>query len=515
MLERIIQAVSPGWALSRQRDRLALGAISKIANRYDGGRVTRRTQGWLPQDATPTTLIDSDLPMLRARARDLVRNNPYASAGLDILVGYQVGTGIVPQSQTGDDALDTAANELWARWAPFADGAGRHDIYGLQAQAARTRSEAGESLVLLRPLPAAEARRTGTPVPLALHVWEPDHLDLTPGFAARDAEIVQGVRLDQWGRPLAYRIRTTHPAAPIANQDTVEIPARYLLHLYRQDRPGQLRGVPDLAPVMTRLRMLDEYEDATLAQAIVQACVAAFVRSGAPAGQSPLSAPAGSNATDGNGNAIPPTRRVTPGMIERLFPGEEVDFLTPSGSGAFSEFAGHQLRAVATGLGLTYDLVTGDLSQANYSSLRAGRLAFKRRLEQAQWLMLVPRLCQPVWDAFIAAAQADGALPDRPGPWPVEWAPPRFEMVDPLKDTAAIRDQLRLGLITWGQAVAEMGWDAKRQAEEIARWNATHDRLKLVLDGDPRRTAKSGSAQDAAQNAALEGAGAVTDRDTE
>lgn len=504
MLERAIQVISPAWALKRAQQRAALGAIAGIVNRYDGGRVTRRTQGWLPQDATPTTLLDADLPLMRARARDLVRNNPYASAGLDMLVSYQVGTGIVPQSQTGDDALDAAANELWARWAPFADGTGRHDIYGVQAQAARTRAEAGESLVLLRPMPAAEARRTGTPVPLALHVMEPDHLDLTPGFSARDNEVVQGVRLDKWGRPLGYRIRTTHPAEPLADWETVEIPARFLLHLYRQDRPGQLRGAPDLAPVMTRLRMLDEYEDAALAQAIVQACVAAFVTSGAPAGQSPLAPPAGSTATDSNGNPIPPTRRISPAMIERLLPGEEVDFLTPSGAGPFAEFATHQLRAVATGLGLTYDLLTGDLRQANYSSLRAGRLAFKRRLEQAQWLLLVPRLCQPVWDAFIAAAQAEGALPLRPGPWPVEWAPPRFEMVDPLKDTAAIRDQLRLGLITWGQAVSEMGWDAKRQAEEIKRWNAVHDELGLILDGDARRTAKSGSAQDVAQNAVIE-----------
>ena len=198
------------------------------------------------------------------------------------------------------------------------------------------------------------------------------------------------------------------------------------------------------------------------------------------------------------------TRAVAPGMVERLLPGEDVSFLTPSGSGPFAEFARHQLRAIATGFGLTYDLVTGDLSQANYSSLRAGRLAFKRRLEAAQWLLLVPQLCQPVWDAWVRAAQTDGALPLRDGPWPVEWAPPRFEMVDPLKDTTAIQQQLRLGLITWGQAVAEMGWDAERQAAEIARWNAAHDDAGLVFDGDARRVGKSGTAQDAAQLAAIE-----------
>jgi lambda family phage portal protein len=505
MLEAALRAIAPRWALQRAQSRAALQALDGIRQRYEGGRVTRRTKDWMPQDATPEVLISADLSMLRARSRDLVRNNPYASAGLDIAVAYQVGTGIVPQSRTRDATLDAQANALWEAWAPRADGAGRHHVYGIQAQAARARAEAGEVLVLLRQMPAAEMRQRNVPVPLAVHVLEADHIDGTLGFRALDDGVVQGVRLDRWGRPLGYRFRVEHPGGELASWQTVEIPATNMLHLFRQDRPGQVRGVPDLAPVMTRLRMLDEYEDAALAQAIVQACVAAFVTSPAGAGAGPFeTAAANADGSPAGGARGAHTRRVAPGMIERLLPGEDVEFLTPSGAGPFAEFARHQLRAVATGLGLTYDLITGDLSQANYSSLRAGRLAFKRRLEQLQWTLLVPGLCQPIWDAFVTAAQAVGALPPRSGPWPVEWAPPRFEMVDPLKDTAAIQQQLRLGLITWGQAVAEMGWDPQRQADEIAAWNENHDERGLILDGDSRRTARGGAAQDAAQNAAIE-----------
>jgi lambda family phage portal protein len=493
MLEAAIRALAPRWALERAQARAALGAISAIEQRYEGGRVTRRTQGWVPADAAPEVLVSADLPLLRSRSRDLVRNNPYASAGLDILTSYEVGTGIVPQSKTGDAAADKAANALWSEWAPHADGAGRQHIYGLQAQVARSRAESGEALVMLRPMPAAEARRRNTPVPLAVHVYEGDHIDTMQAYRGVDDGVVQGVRLDRWGMPVSYMFRPDHPGQNLASFETVEIPARFMLHIFKQDRPGQVRGVPDFAPVITRLRMLDEYEDATLAKAIVQACVAAFVTSEADDSAGPMES--GDTAR---------TRRMSPGMIERLMPGEGVEFITPSGDGAFAEFARHQLRAVATGLGLTYDLITGDLSQANYASLRAGRLAFKRRLEQRQWTLFVPRLCQPIWDAFVAAAQAEGRLPLRQGAWPVEWAPPRFEMVDPLKDTMAIQQQLRLGLITWGQAVAEMGWDATQQAEEIAAWNANHDDRGIILDGDPRRTAKAGAAQDAAQNAAVE-----------
>lgn len=495
MFDSLIRAVAPGWALSRAQSRLAEKRLGEITARYDGARVSRRTRGWLAPNTSANAETRDGLVMLRARSRDLVRNNPYASAGISTLVGYQVGTGIVPRSNTGNDAWDQQANALWEAWAPMADAGKRHDVYGLQALAARTRSEAGEALVVARPLSDAEARRRGLPVPLLLHVLEPDHIDagvhslLTPG-------VVQGVELDAYGAPAFYRLLPSHPGDETMPSESVRVPAEYVRHIYRQTRPGQVRGVPDLAPVMTRLRLLDEYEDAVFMQQLSQSVVAAFVTSSADAGTGPMEA-----VPDG---ATPGVKSLSPGMIERLMPGEDVEFLTPSGTGPFAEFARHQLRAVATGLRLTYDLLTGDMSQANYSSLRAGRLAFKRQLEQDQWLMLVPQLCVPMWDAFIAAAQRAGHLPQVAGKWPATWAPPHFEMVDPLKDTAAIREQLRLGLITWGQAVSEMGWDAEQQAVEIAKWNAKHDDAGLVFDGDARRTANSGAAHDAAQIAAVE-----------
>lgn len=495
MLDALIRTISPGWALSRKQARMAEAQLARIEAKYEGARVSRRTRGWNAPNTSANIETRDDLTRLRSRSRDLVRNNPYASAGLSTLVSYQVGNGIVPQSRTGDAAMDKAANDLWAEWSVNADAGRRHDIYGLQSLAARTRAEAGEVLVVKRPLSVPEARRRGMRVPLVLHVLEPDHLDtmvnapLTPG-------IVQGVELDPFGAATGYRIWPTHPGDQIAPVQSVTVPARYMLHVYRQTRPGQVRGVPDLAPVMTRLRLLDEYEDAVFMQQLSQSVVAAFVTSSAEAGTGPLEA-----APDGS---TPGVKSLSPGMVERLLPGEGVEFLSPSGNGPFAEFARHQLRAIATGYRMTYDLLTGDLSQANYSSLRAGRLAFKRQLEQDQWLMLVPQMCGPIWQAFIAAAQEAALLPPRAGDWPVEWAPPHFEMVDPLKDTMAIKEQLRLGLLTWGQAVAEMGWDPEKQAAQIAEWNAKHDDAGLIFDGDARRVAAAGSAHDAKQIAAIE-----------
>jgi len=172
MLDALIRTISPGWALSRKQSRMAEARLARIEAKYEGAKVTRRTRGWVAPNTSANVETRDDLERLRSRSRDLVRNNPYAAAGLSTLIGYQVGTGIVPQSRTGDVALDAHANALWEKWGAMADAGQRHDIYGLMALAARTRSEAGEALIVMRPLSAAETRRRGSPVPLALHVLE-------------------------------------------------------------------------------------------------------------------------------------------------------------------------------------------------------------------------------------------------------------------------------------------------------------------------------------------------------
>jgi lambda family phage portal protein len=498
-IERALAGLAPRWAAERLRARIAVDAL---ARHYEGAQVDRRTRHWRTPARSANADIIPALHRLRNRSRDLVRNNPYASAGLDMIVAYQVGTGIEPRSATGVRALDDAANRLWREWVDAADLEGGLDLYGLMALAARTRAEAGEALVWLEQMPAASARARALPVPLQIRLLEPDYIDTT-----HESTVVQpdrsriraGVEIDGNGRARAYFLHPEHPGeittavAPRAER----IDAARLLHLFRRIRPGQIRGVPDLAPVMSRLRQLDEYEEAAIEQAKVQACLGVFVTSPAGPAQSTL----GVSSVDETGRR---DETLAPGMIGYLSPGEDVQVVAPSGAGGFSEFARHQLMAVAAGFGLTYDLLTGDLTQANYSSLRAGRQAFRRRLEAAQWQMLIPGLCEPLWNAFIRAAQLAGRLPPRAEAWRAEWHPPRLEFVDPLKDAQAEVMMVRAGLKTMPQALAELGRDPVAHVAEAREWNERVDDAGLILDSDPRRTARTGTAHDAAQNAAVE-----------
>ena len=180
-----------------------------------------------------------------------------------------------------------------------------------------------------------------------------------------------------------------------------------------------------------------------------------------------------------------------------------VEVVNPSGGGSHAAFARRALEAAAVGAGLTYDQVSGDLTQANYSSLRAGKIEFRRLCEQVQYGMLIPMLVRPVAERF----HAQGALLGLWGaemPAEVSHVPPAHEMIDPLKDTTALIAQVRAGFVPQPEAAGAFGYDFRAAVEMIREANALLDEAGISLDTDPRRVAKSGAAQDAAQMAAVE-----------
>ena len=243
--------------------------------------------------------------------------------------------------------------------------------------------------------------------------------------------------------------------------------------------------MPWLASIMLKMRDLDDYDEAEIFRKKLEACLAAFV-TGDNTTTEPNTLGKSSTADDGERGET-----FRPGMIKYLAPGQDVKFATPAAVGGYPEYIRVQLHAIAAGAGVTYEQLTGDLSQVNYSSIRAGLLEFRRRIETLQWQVMVPQLCQPVWDRFAAVAQVMGALPD--GEMAVEWTPPRFEAVDPAKDVKADVMAIRAGLMTLKEGIARQGYAPDQVIAEIAETNALLDKLGIVLDVDPRRATQTGN----------------------
>jgi lambda family phage portal protein len=503
-LDRTIAAVSPTRGFERAKAR---AMTERVVKAYEAGKIMPRGKEWAASNAGPNAQLGPALRWLRQRSREVTRDGSYAASAIEIRVAHEIGYGISPRPKTGDVALNARVTALWDQWAAQADLHGRLNFYGLQALAARTRLESGEALMRIVRLDPAKARKQGLAVPLQLEVLEPDLLDDAPMVVQDNGlRVVDGIEFNAQGQRTAYRVLRSHPgenqALFYAGEGTRfdRIQAQDMVHLVRvhAQRPGQVRGVPDAAGVLLRLRRLEEYEEAAVEQAKIQALIGVFYQT-----PNPIDV-VGSVGTQDPSPEQPQglAADIYPGMVANLPIGTEVKFLQPSGSGAFEPFALHELMAIARGFRVTYDQLTGDLRQANYSSLRAGKIEFRRDVEQDQWLMHIPLMCQPVWDAFVTQATLSGALPERA--YPVEWATPRFEMIDPTREIPATINAVRSGLETWQQAVSSMGYDPVTQADEIQSANKLFDDRGLVLDVDPRRMSVSGSAQDAKQNAAVE-----------
>jgi len=198
----------------------------------------------------------------------------------------------------------------------------------------------------------------------------------------------------------------------------------------------------------------------------------------------------GEGLSDANGVAL---AGLEPGTLQILEPGEDIKFSAPADVGSsYAEFMRQQFRAVAAAMGITYEMLTGDLTQVNYSSIRAGLLEFRRRCEVIQHGVIVHQLCRPIWRAWMDQAVLEGSLAfpgysRRPREYQVaKWIPQGWQWVDPQKEFNAMKLAIRAGLTSRSEAISAYGYDAEDVDREIASDNARADALGLVFDSDPR-----------------------------
>lgn len=487
-IDRLVSYVSPQSGASRARARLVEKTYRDLTKtrRYEGASTGRRTDGWFTTGASASAEIGPALSRLRNRSRDLVRNNPWAARGIQVIVSNTVGTGIIPQIKGKNEGQVKRLTDQWQQWGetPACDADGKFDFYGLQALITRTIVESGGVILRRRRRRLSD----GLPVPLQIQVLEPDFIDLLKeGEFENGNYIVQGIEFNKLGKVVAFWLFDQHPgdAARSLRKSSASrrIDAEDVRYVFRGGRPGQVHDVPWISPAIIKLRDFDEFEDAQLVRQKISACFTAFVvDSEAPTDPA--------EAQDDFGD------RLEPGAIEKLPPGKDIRFPSPPGVTGYGEYAAVILRSVAMALGITYEQLTGDYSQGNFSFSRMGWLEFNRNVGQWQWTMMIPSVCVPVMAWFFEAAELAGY--GSTGAHAV-WTPPRREMIDPKSDVAAIRDAMRTGIKTPQEAIREQGYDPEDFAKEYSEGLKLFDKYGLVFDSDPRRIAGNGGAQPSTQ----------------
>jgi lambda family phage portal protein len=460
------------------------GGAKGVRARLEGAMARRRLRGWQPPLENINSLVAAGGPRLLARARELVVTNGYAANACEAFAANLVGDGIKPSSLIEDADLRDRVQRLWLAWTDEADADGLTDFYGLQAMVAREMFVAGECFVRLRP----RRPKDGLRVPLQLQLLQSEMLPFDKTETAANGNRIRcGIEFDGIGRRVAYHFRRRHPGDSTDQgevvPETVRVSADDVLHIFRPIDAGQIRGLPHVAPAMVRLFLLDQYDDAELDRKKTAAMFAGFITKTAP--EEPLMGET-EDAEDGTGIAS-----LEPGTLQVLLPGEDVKFSSPADvGGGYEAFQYRTLLSIAASVGLPYHLVTGDVRQANYSSLRAELVEFRRRVGQLQHGVIAHQLCRPIWRRWLEAATISGALDldDLNTALPVQWIPPRWDWVDPLKDIQAQLLAIEAGLLSRRKAVEATGYDI----EEIDRENAADreraEELGLTYRASPGET---------------------------
>ena len=444
---------------------------------YEASRASRRLQGWTAERTTINALQARGGAVLRARARQLVRDNPYASAAAEAFVAAAVGDGITPSPMLADKALKTALKDAWLRWTDECDADGLTDFYGLQSLAARSLFVAGEIFIRFR------ARRPGDglSVPLQLQLIESEQLPLSNGISTSlvGNEVRHGIEFDRIGRRVAYHFLKRRPgeAEVSGNFDALErtvVPASEVLHIYRPLEAGQIRGQSQLTPAMVRLYLLDSYDDAELDRKRTAAMFAGFVTKAAIGDASPVTV---REDTFGLLDARPigvqeietALADLEPGTLQVLNAGEKIEFSNPADvGGSYEAFMYRNLLAIAAACGVPYIALTEDPSKGNFSSQRGIELQHKRRVGQFQHQCLVYQMCRPVWARWAETAALAGSVTglsstrfarERVAISTVKWQPPKWDWVDPLKDRKADQLDIEMGVTSRDDVIEARGED--------------------------------------------------------
>ncbi|WP_407529427.1 phage portal protein [Methylobacterium oryzisoli] len=494
LLDRAIGYISPERAEKRVAARQRMTRAATTRNLYEAATLGRRAQGWRRVSSDANTEIRIASRLLRDNARDMVRNNAFAQRAKSTIAHNVVGAGILPQVKSDREPRTKQIGDLLRKHfdSTDIDAEGRHNLYGLQSLAMATVVEAGEVLIRRR----VRRPSDGFALPFQLQVLEPDYLDTSrDGILDNGNAVVQGVEFNLIGQRVAYYLYDRHPGSIFGNGALVStgrrVSADFVAHIYRVDRPGQVRGVSWFAPVMTRMRDYADYVDAQLMRQKIASCFAAFITSNDEFN--------GVEGVGGDGTIMPndgsspyPIESFEPGMIERLRDGESVSFATPPTTQDFGPYATETLREIAAGLNIPYEALTGNLSQVNYSSGRMGWLEYQRSIDSWRWNMLIPQMLGPIEAWTLEAANVVTGSSE---PFGLDWTPPRREMIDPVVEVEAAAAAIRNGLSWRSEELRKLGYDPNDWLKGIVEDNEIADKFGLILDSDPRNTTLRGASQ--------------------
>jgi len=469
------------------------------ARKYHAAEGGRLTGGWIASNSSADTELIGALQRLRGRSRALVRDAAYAKRAKVIVVNNVVGGGIGMQAQVKNrrgrllQDVNEQIEAAWCEWcrAGSCHTGGKLHFADFERVVMGQVFEAGE--VFIR----KHLRRFGdSKVPLALELIEPERIaeEYIAPTMNDGREVRMGVEIDAFCRPVAYWVRERHPgdlrSSAYATDRLVRVPADQMMHLYVIDRWPQTRGEPWLHAVARRLNDMDGYSEAEIVAARGAASYMAFIKT-------PDSNPLVPDSQEGADRHI----KLEPGTTEQLPPGWDIVMNNPNRPNPnMDPFMRLMLREIAAGVGTSYESLSRDYSQSNYSSSRLALLDDRDlwRVLQGWLLRTLRHELHREWLRLAVLAQAIPGISieefsdEREKFEAVLFKPRGWHWVDPPKEVEAYKEAVRCGFTTVSDVISQTagGVDVEDVIEQRRRELDMMAEKDLQFDTDPAVTTK-------------------------
>ena len=420
---------------------------------------------------------------IRARSRAATANIAQMKAAMNTIVSGVVGSGIKMQSTIDNPTIVASVHRALDRFVDKIDFDGAADLYGLQAQGVLALARDGEFIAQM--IVSDDGR-------LQLRMIDSDQLDSSATRPLLNGgQIIQGIELDADGRRVAYHLFSKQPAAMLGSVSTVRILADDILHIFERQIAGQQRGIPWAHAVLFSQVVYDQALDAQLErQKIAPMMVGIVTEQAADSGGF-----SGEPAGDGIFNAS-----LEPGTLQFLSPGQDIKFSEAATIGSeVIDFLKIISNGIASGLGVPAWTITGNISDANFSSMRVGLIEFRRRMEMIQFNIVAFQFLRPIYRRWLTLEVMSGRI-EIPGFMEdperflgMKAVPPKAAWLDPLKDVKGEILAVDAGLQSRRESVASRGYDVEEIDREIAADNERATRLGLAFGQPPQPLPKLGA----------------------
>lgn len=462
ILDKTISFLSPAAGYRRQAWRNAMERSN-----YDAADMRRASRNWNAMNASAQQTDAQERDTIRARARDLERNSDIANS---ILFAYNrnvIGRGFSLQSRTTSADFNEQAEELWKEWckAKNCDVTGQQSFIQMMRMAViRKKIDGG---ILFK-----KCYTAGGLVPFKLQAIEVDELDvtrLTP--KNKRNKVVGGIEYNTYNKPMGYWIKE-YSIDGFTYKDSTYYDAKDIIFYWEKKRPSQIREISNLTHTVPRIRDANEFVNAVSVKERVAACLSVFVKRAIPVGGGPF----GRNSSlDNEDRKSYDGKTLAPGMIAELNPGDEIQPVNPGNSGAdTADFLKTQQRMIGAGQGLSYEAVSRDMSETNYSSARQAIIEDEGTFA-AETELLQEKVMDEIYESFIISCILSGLIAvknfwnDKANYLKHQWVASPKKWIDPVKEANANKIALATGQKTFQDICAENGKDWQEQISDMAK----------------------------------------------